>query len=498
MIALGGALFLVVCFLGLLKLFRLIGHSRRVIEISQESFATIRDIDLAEEEKERIMQRNAVRLFGLFFVLLAGGVAALLIPVGILFVAESIGLLKLQPIIDTSMSPAFLIGTTIAGCGAYFLMSKKKEPAESASASTNAYSGTDRLLHEVAFSTYPMQVSLSSLEDRLFQKALRTHRVERPVFIAALPRAGTTLLLECCAALPDFATHRYRDMPFVPIPCLWGSFARFFAKSSETRERAHGDGMMINADSPEALEEVIWMQFWAEQYAKDRIQPWSQTADRSGFREFFDRHMRKVIHRRGGNASTRYLSKNNLNIARLPWLRDQFPDAVLLVPFRDPVQHAASLLRQHRNFLSIHAEDAFAASYMRAIGHFDFGVNLRPVDFGGWLDRRRVTDPKSLAFWLEYWTAAYRYFLNLDCGLRFFSYDVFCESGEEGLSSLAEVVECREKEALTTQRDRVRSPRPAEIDVADVSPEILEEARQCHRDLLNRALNVSPAGCSRS
>ena len=42
-----------------------------------------------------------------------------------------------------------------------------------------------------------------------------------------------------------------------------------------------------------------------------------------------------------------------------------FPDCRIIVPLRDPAAHAASLLRQHKNFLTRHAEDTFTRRYMR-------------------------------------------------------------------------------------------------------------------------------------
>ena len=93
-------------------------------------------------------------------------------------------------------------------------------------------------------------------------KELASYSNERPVFITALPRAGTPLLLECFASVPEFASHCYRDMPFVPIPCLWNRFSSNFQQAMESQERAHGDGMQIIPDSPEALEEVSWKIFF--------------------------------------------------------------------------------------------------------------------------------------------------------------------------------------------------------------------------------------------
>src|SRR5690606_32311264 len=100
-------------------------------------------------------------------------------------------------------------------------------------------------------------------------------------------------------------------------------------------------------------------------------------------------------------------SKNNLNIARTGWLLEHFPDARIIVPFREPTEHAASLLRQHKNFLARHRDDPFTLEYMTAIGHFDFGENLRPINFNDWLATAAELDPTTLDFWLAYWVAAY-------------------------------------------------------------------------------------------
>ena len=64
-------------------------------------------------------------------------------------------------------------------------------------------------------------------------------------------------------------------------------------------------------------------------------------------------HIKKIIALRSGSAgkSLRYISKNNLNIARLGYLLRLFPDARIVIPFRDPIQHAASLLKQHLNVI---------------------------------------------------------------------------------------------------------------------------------------------------
>jgi len=163
---------------------------------------------------------------------------------------------------------------------------------------------------------------------------------------------------------------------------------------------------------------MIWKHFWPEHYRDDRIRPWHAGNENREFDSFFRSHMRKVIAvRRSQNGelrssgSLRYLSKNNLNIARLAAPPEELRDGTVLIPFRDPMQQAASMHRQHERFLEIHEDDDFVRVYMEAIGHHEFGKGLKPVNFGGWLDGDPA-DPADLEFWLQYWNAAYQFVLK--------------------------------------------------------------------------------------
>ena len=124
------------------------------------------------------------------------------------------------------------------------------------------YSRLDRLLHRLAFSSFEVQKALADIEDRLCARRLVGIEIDRPVFITALPRAGTTLLLETLDSLDLFATHTYRNMPFLLVPLFWNAVTLPFRAPHVAVERAHGDGMTIGFDSPEAFEEVVWRAFW--------------------------------------------------------------------------------------------------------------------------------------------------------------------------------------------------------------------------------------------
>jgi len=355
---------------------------------------------------------------------------------------------------------------------------------------SDRYSGLDRLLHRVSFATAGIQAELADLEDLIYRKELAGIAARRPVFITALPRAGTTLLLELVSTLDGFASHCYRDMPFVLLPLMWHNLSKSFHQRSVPSERAHGDGILVSLDSAEAFEEMLWKAKWPKHYLSDRIVPWTACGE-PDVAAAFTSHMKKVIRlrQRTPGVSPRYVSKNNGNIARIGCLLEYWPDAVIIVPVREPVQHAASLLRQHRRFLDIHAHDRFAREYMKGIGHFDFGANLRPIDFDGWLSTARHTDPRTIGFWLEYWVAAYGHILRHHAdAVRVLPYDAFCANPDEGVRWLAEALDLgiNDRQRLSARRDGIRIAPVHHVDLSDVTS-LVAEAEDIYRSALRQS-----------
>ena len=127
---------------------------------------------------------------------------------------------------------------------------------------SDRYSALERAIHHVAFSAPFLQKALAELENDLFSSRLDKAAAGREVFVTGLPRAGTTLLLELLYATGEFGSFTYRHMPFILAPLLFGRAER--GKASDGIERAHGDGMRISVDSPEAFEEVIWLAYLRE------------------------------------------------------------------------------------------------------------------------------------------------------------------------------------------------------------------------------------------
>lgn len=322
-----------------------------------------------------------------------------------------------------------------------------------------SYTALDRALHRVAFAATPTQLALSDLEDRLYP--VHAIEIRRPVFVTSLARAGTTLLLNILSAAPEFATHTYRNMPFVLCPLFWDRLSRGFREKGAARERSHGDGVAIDFDSPEAFEEVVWMAHWPEHYQADRIQPWSAEERAPAFEAFLRQHLRKIISLAGGEngpGTLRYLSKNNANIARLDLLQEIFPDARIVVPLRNPWDHARSLLRQHLRFKELHRDDAFSRRYMEWLGHFEFGSALRPIDFQGWCNGPAAAAPGDITYWLTYWCNCYEAVLETaGSAVTFIDYDRLCAKPQSGLERLAESAGLA-ADALDGQRGKLRPP----------------------------------------
>lgn len=351
------------------------------------------------------------------------------------------------------------------------------------------YSALDQALHRLAFGSPAIQETAVDIEKLLFADRFRRIVVERPIFVTSLPRAGTTLMLEILARVPGIATHTYRDMPFVLAPILWDALSRPFRKPSDLKERAHGDGMAVGYDSPEAFEEILWRRFWPEKYGTDRIALWTAEENRPAFSEAFVEHIRKIVAvRTGGAPGARYASKNNANVARIGLLRRLFPDGIILVPVRDPVDQAISLLQQHRRFGELHGKDVFARQYMSDIGHYEFGQLHKPLAFAGLDGVRARYRPDTLDYWIAYWECAFQHVLAARASVVLFSYETLCASGPGVMRALAEPLAIPGETLVSAVGDSVWAPRKRQKEATVNDAELLRRARALYEELLESSV----------
>jgi len=348
------------------------------------------------------------------------------------------------------------------------------------------YSVLDRLLHRIAFGSISLQLTAADIEKNAFANTFEGISTEKPIFITSLPRAGTTLMLEALYRLPSLATHIYRDMPFIMAPILWSRLSGAFRKRSELNERAHGDGMRVGFDSPEAFEEVLWRAFWPEKYTQTQIRLWEKSDLKEEASTFIFDHMKKIVSLRCTNRvnNGRYISKNNGNIARLDFIKDMFPSAKLLIPIRDPFEHAVSLLRQHNNFLKMHKSDPFVRRYMEDIGHYEFGDLHKPIAFPGlnkWISK---WDPRTINYWVAYWIAAYEFVLDRRDLAIIVSYEQTCANSRSELFKICEQLEVDVEGKLDSIAALFHPPSDALANLNLVDPFLRENAKELHNELL--------------
>jgi len=352
------------------------------------------------------------------------------------------------------------------------------------------YGFFDKVLHHSAFKMQKLQIKIAKYETEKNEVKQQNIAINKPVFITSLPRAGTSILLNILANSDHFSYQTYQDMPFAFLPLIWGKFSRKFEKNMVEVERAHQDGLQVNLNSPEAFEEIYYKAFWPQNYQESHIPIWEK-AHNLAFNDFICDHIKKLLFRdklMGNVHRTRYISKNNLNISRVSYITQLFPSATILIPFRQPLQQAISLLIQHKNFTQQHKKDKFTQSYMADIGHFDFGQNLKPINFDNWFYQCK-SQPDTLNFWLEYWFHTYRYLeSNTAKPCIFFNFDTLCQSPEKSLSHLAQHLQL-EPVKLLKSVPMIRKLKTHDIDLKPVNKSLIEKANKLHQQLVKRSIN---------
>ena len=249
--------------------------------------------------------------------------------------------------------------------------------------------------------------ALAKLETYALDEDVSSRPITRPVFIAGLARSGTTILTEIVNQHPAVTSHHYSDFPMTWLPSWWNALReRLPLPQQEPRERAHRDRLMITNDSPEAIEEVLWMHFFGTAHRPDSSHVLDAGQEHPAFEAFYRDHVRKLLNARN---RTRYLAKNNYLVTRLEYLIRLFPDARIVIPIREPVQHVASLIKQHRLFCELNVEDPRVARQLQLSGHFEFGPQRCPILVDDERKRHYTGNPDDATWYANQWADIYGY-----------------------------------------------------------------------------------------
>lgn len=347
-----------------------------------------------------------------------------------------------------------------------------------------SYGLVDRWLHQLALGSNTLRRIAFDLE-KLIALPAKQAGADSPVYVCGLARSGTTLLLRILDQAECFRSLSYRDMPFVMAPNLWKKISRHGERVVALAERAHGDGIYVGYDSPEAFEEVFWQTFdspASETACYDMPVPSKET-----LKVFAQYRLMVANPKSSSGAARRYLSKNNNNLVRLSSLCAEASATVLLV-YRDPLATARSLHRQHQRFLAAQQEDPFTLKYMQWLGHHEFGLAHKPFCFAA-AAMNPALKPEQPDYWLDYWNAVHAYVLkHEEHTIHLVHHDTMCTEAEVFLGRLFELLNIKMDVPALAQE--IRAPRTAAAPADEFSPELLRAAYQIYSLLREKTGNI--------
>ncbi len=280
------------------------------------------------------------------------------------------------------------------------------------------YSELSQLLHHLALDNYHLAEKLFKRECKKIS-SMHLERKTKFVIISGLARAGTTSLMNDLAKQDAFVSLNYANMPFLLAPNIWRRF--YNPKTKKLKERSHKDGVMIGLHSNEALEEYFFKVKANDSFIKsDHLVSYEITQE--VYEDYLD--YQSII--RLDNQRT-YLAKNNNFILRYASVRKYNEDFLMVILYREPLHHAASLLEKHKSYQSLQREDPFVLEYMNWLGHHEFGLNQKPFLFENSIYIEE--DKNTLDYWLKNWVNYYRYALSLKHpNTMFVAYNTYCDN----------------------------------------------------------------------
>lgn len=362
---------------------------------------------------------------------------------------------------------------------------------------TNSNLGYGRLvrwLHWLALELNLARQTSFELEKALYLRKARQSVgiADEPVYVMGLARSGTTITLEVLEKTGMFHSSTYRDMPFALSPNLWKRLTKFSRVHAQPLQRAHGDGLAIEFDSPECFEEIFWR---TECKLKKGTSLAYCAPTAESVRAFTDYRQLCVLSgldrlgdpRHKPQHAIRYLSKNNNNVMRIKELSDQH-DARLVLIFRDPMATAWSLYQQHLRFCEIQTDDIFARAYMRWLGHHEFGLGHKPLASG--IQYLEGLNPAQPDYWLAYWLGSHEYLWQTykelprknQAGVAWFSHERMCNTPESELSRLFKFANIQLPPNVFAQLLKPAGAKP-QLE-KQFSNSLLERARSLHRMIL--------------
>ncbi|MDN5217193.1 sulfotransferase [Fulvivirgaceae bacterium BMA12] len=382
---------------------------------------------LDSNEDELIKQKALIRgltklLSSLFkFILFIGLTVALAVLPTLAFISFDTSAFKDLDFRSVGFYAVLIIGSLVP----FVIFSFQKPKGD--------YSEWSVLLHKIILNNYNISKYLFSVEKGLFRRKTRELKNDFWI-ISGLARSGTTALTTLLFRSDKFHSLSYANVPFLLTPNLWRLFYR--PSNARLKERSHGDKVMIGHNTVEALEEFFFKAFLLDSFVKKDTLI-AHDIDDDTYRNYL---IYQNLLKPSRKPDSTYIAKNNNFLLRYQSIRKFNPDFKVFFLFRDPVNHAHSLLKQHQRFSKFQKEDPFTLEYMNWLGHHEFGLNLKSFKFPS----SKITDdhpPESINYWLISWINYYSHILEImhDENVFLIHYSDFLQTPEKLIASLSAI-----------------------------------------------------------
>ena len=330
------------------------------------------------------------------------------------------------------------------------------------------YNDWTKLLHHLILDNYNIERFLFNREKN---KYIKYPIKKNPyLIVTGFARSGTTALTELLYSSKNFSTLYYRNMPFLLSVRTWLKI--YNPNKDNIEERAHKDGISIGLTSIEALEEHFFKVQLNDSYINnDSLLLHNITPEILKNYEAY----RFLIQQKPDKT---YLAKNNNLILRLNSFLEQDEQLNVVLLFRDPLQHAASILKQHKSFKKQQKEDAFITTYMNWLGHHEFGEGHLPFNLG---KSENVFDQDSINYHLQNWINYYEFTLQFKAKNKvlFLAFEDLNQNPEQLLSPISQLINIDLSEceiSINKQSKHV-------VKVDECDPSLLNIAYQIHSKL---------------
>ena len=329
--------------------------------------------------------------------------------------------------------------------------------------------------------------TIHTLEYSKMRKGLESLKVDRPIYVTGLARAGTTIILEMLSQHPNVATHRYLHMVMPYAPHWMQRFADRTPIMLSPVERLHKDGIMVNRNSPEAVEEIFWQRHFEDSLDETKSNIMRQDISNPEFEEFYKKHIRKLMQ---DQASTRYAAKNNYNVARMEYIQKILPDVKFLIIIRNPFDHIASLSKQDTILSEVERQDPRLLDWTKIIGHREFGtakicINLDDTDAVQEIRELWKHKETYVTGWAKYWASIYSHVHNtlrnnqkLAKAALVVRYETLCESPGVTIDRIVKHTELDPKNFDSVKKKYVKILRPPSYYSVQYSDEETESIKK--------------------